>query len=122
MRIERKAIRLELNSARQQLITLQEKMSAYDHAMSLISYDGETAAPRGTAQNRAHSMGILSEITYTLATGKETVELLEYLDANKDSLDQKEKRMVYLLLKDIRAMQKIPMEEYVAYEKLVVES
>ena len=113
---------MDLQSARQELIALQEKMSAYDHAMSLISYDGETTAPRGTAQNRAHSMGILSEIMYTLSTGKETVELLEYLDENREQLDDKERRMVYLLLKDIRAMQKIPMDEYVAYEKLVVES
>lgn len=113
---------MDLQTAREQLIALQEKMSAYDHAMELLSYDGETAAPRGTAQNRAHSMGILTEIIYTLATGKETVALLEYLDANREQLDQKERRMVFLLIKDIRAMQKIPMEEYVAYEKLVVES
>lgn len=113
---------MELQTARRELIALQEKMSAYDHAMGLISYDGETSAPRGTAQNRAHSMGILTEITYALATGEETVALLEYLDAHREELDQKEQRMVYLLLKDIRAMQKIPMDEYVAYEKLVVES
>ncbi len=114
--------KMDLQSARQQLLALQEKMSAYSHAMGVISYDGETTAPRGTAQNRAHSMGILSEIMYTLSTGEETVQLLEYLDENKAALDEKEQRMVYLLLKDIRAMQKIPMAEYVAYEKLIVES
>ena len=113
---------MELNQAREQLKTLQEQMSAYDHAMGLMSYDGETTAPKGTAANRAHAMGILSEITYKLSTGKETVDLLEFLDAHKDELDEKERRMVYLLLKDIRFMQKIPMDEYVAYEKLVVES
>lgn len=113
---------MDLTAAREQLLTLQEKMSAYGHAMELLSYDGETTAPRGTAGNRAHSMGILSEIMYGLSTGEETVKLLEFLDENKDRLDQKEKRMVYLLIKDIRAMQKIPVEEYVAYEKLVVES
>jgi len=113
---------MELNEARQKLIELQEKMSAYDHAMSLLSYDGETTAPRGTADNRAHALGILSEITYQLSTGRDTVDLLEYLDASKESLTEKEQRMVYLLLKDIRFMQKIPMDEYVAYEKLVVES
>ena len=113
---------MELNEARKELLALQEKMSAYDHAMSLLSYDGETTAPRGTAPNRAHSMGILSEIMYTLSTGEETVALLEYLDENREQLDRREQRMVYLLLKDIRFMRKIPLEEYVAYEKLVVES
>ena len=113
---------MDLASAREQLITLQEQMSAYDHAMGLISYDGETTAPKGTADNRAHSMGILSEIVYKLSTGEETVALLEYLDSQKEQLTEKEQRMVYLLLKDIRFMQKIPLDEYVAYEKLVVES
>ena len=113
---------MDLSTARKQLMELQDKMSAYGHAMALLSYDGETTAPRGTAANRAHAMGIFSEIMYTLSTGKETVELLEFLDANKEALTQKEQRMVYLLLKDIRFMQKIPMDEYVAYEKLVVES
>ncbi len=113
---------MELENAKKELLQLQERMSAYNHAMGLISYDGETTAPKGTAQNRAHSLGILSEITYQLSTGKDTVALLEYLDAHKDELTQKEKRMVYLLIKDIRFMQKIPMEEYVAYQKLTVES
>lgn len=113
---------MELKEAREQLMQLQEKMSAYDHAMGLLSYDGETTAPRGTADNRAHALGILSEITYQLSTGRETVALLEYLDENKAALTEKEQRMVFLLLKDIRFMQKIPMDEYVAYEKLVVES
>ena len=113
---------MDLQTAREQLLQLQEKMSAYNHAMGLISYDGETTAPKGTASNRAHSMGVLSEITYQISTGKDTVALLEYLDAEKDKLSDREKRMVYLLLKDIRFMQKIPMDEYVAYEKLVVES
>ena len=113
---------MELQEARRQLMKLQEQMSAYDHAMGLISYDGDTVAPRGTAANRAHALGILSEITYQLSTGRETVALLEYLDEHKAELTEKEQRMVYLLLKDIRFMQKIPLDEYVAYEKLIVES
>ncbi len=113
---------MDTENARRQLLLLQEKMSAYNHAMGLISYDGETTAPAGTAANRAHALGILSEIVYELATGRETVALLEELDCRKEALSQREKRMVYLLLKDIRFMQKIPVSEYVAYEKFIVES
>ena len=113
---------MELTEAREKLISLQEKMSAYSHALGLLSYDGETTAPRGTAGNRAHATGILTEEVYRLSTGKETVELLEFLEENRDGLDEKEKRMVHLLLKDIRFMQKIPMDEYIEYQKLTVES
>ena len=113
---------MELEQAKKQLMSLQEQMSAYDHAMGLLNYDGDTSAPKGTAENRGHTLGILSEIVYKLSTGKETVDLLEFLDANRAKLSEREQRMVYLLLKDIRFMQKIPLDEYVAYEKLVVES
>ena len=113
---------MELQQAKEQLMTFQSKMSAYGHALSLLNYDGDTAAPAGTAENRAHTTAVLSEETYKLSTAKETVEMLEFLDANKDSLNEKERRMVWLLLKNIRFQQKIPMDEYIAYQQLLVES
>ena len=113
---------MELQEAREKLLALQAKMSAYHHAMGLLSYDGATTAPKGTAANRGHTLAILSEESYKLTTGEETVSLLEYLDAHKEELDAKEQRMVYLLIKDIRQMQKVPMEEYVGYQQLLVEA
>lgn len=113
---------MNVKDAVDKLYKLQNKISAYNHAMSLIFFDGATIAPKATSQNRAHTLGILSEETYILMTGKDTVELLEFLDANKDELSEKDKRIVYLSLKDIRDMQKIPMEEYVAYQQLISES
>ena len=113
---------MDLKSARAALIEMQEKSSAYSHAMGLINYDGQTTAPSGTAANRAHTLGILSTEVYKMATSPERIEVLEFLDAHKDELDEREKRMVYLLLKSVRFMQKIPMDEYIAYRKLIVES
>ena len=113
---------MTLEEARNNLKTLQEKMSAYDHALGLLYYDGVTGAPKGTAANRGQTMGVLSEELYKLTTGRETVELLEFLDQHKDELDEKEQRMVFLLLKNIRQMQKIPMDEYIAHEKMIVEA
>ncbi len=101
---------------------LQAKISAYNHAMSLIYYDGATYAPKGTAANRAQTLSVLSAESYMLSTGKDTVELLEFLDAHKDELTKNDARAVYLALKSIRDMQKIPMDEYVAYEELLVEA
>ena len=113
---------MEVNQAVKDLLALQDRLSAYNHAMGLISYDGDTAAPRGTAENRAHTQGILSEIAYEITTGEDTAELLDFLNAHKAELGQREKRMVELLLKQIRFMRKIPKDEYVAYDKLVVAS
>ncbi len=113
---------MTVSEAKTSLKALQEKMSAYGHALGLLYYDGVTSAPRGTAANRGQTMGVLSEELYKLTTGQETVALLEFLDGHKDELDEKEQRMVFLLLKNIRQMQKIPMDEYIAHEKMIVEA
>ena len=113
---------MTIAQAKQDLLALQAKLSAYGHAMGLIHYDGSTTAPKGTAANRGQTLSILSAEHYKLSTGEETVSLLEFLDSNRAELTEKERRMVYLMLKDIRQMRKIPMDEYVAYQKLLVES
>ena len=100
-----------LSEAIQSLMDLQAKLAAYGHAMGLLFYDGATTAPKGTAANRGQTMSILSEEDYKLTTGGETVALLEFLDEHKAELDEKQQRMVFLLIKDIRDMQKIPMDE-----------
>lgn len=111
-----------LNEALEALYALQEKLSAYNHAMELISYDAATIAPKGTTQNRAHALAILSEDSYKLMTGEDTVSLLEFLDLHKGRLSEKDARIVYLAYKDIRDMKKIPIDEYVAYQRLLVEA
>jgi len=116
----------DFESCVQELYQLQSRLSAYEHAVSLMSYDGSTTAPKGTADNRAHSMGILTEEMYRIATCEETVQLLEYLDGELSEQDhpgqERIRRMVFLMLKDIRMMRKIPMEEYVAFQELLVQS
>ncbi len=113
---------MNLNEAIQKFYALQSKMSAYGHAMSLIYYDGATTAPRGTAQNRAHALSILSEETYKLSTSDETLALLEFLGEHKEELSEKDSRAVYLMSKDLNEMKKIPMDEYIAYQELLVEA
>ena len=106
----------------EKLYQLQAKLSAYQHALGLLYYDGVTTAPKGTAANRAQTTGVLSEAFYHLATSQETASLLEEYDGAADTLTEREQRMVHLLLKDMRRMEKIPAEEYVAYQQLVVEA
>jgi len=113
---------MTLEEARSALMALQRKMAAYEHALGLIYFDGCCYAPRETAENRAVSTSILSEEVYRLSTSDETVGLLEFLDSHKEELSADEQRMVYLLLKDIRDMQKIPMDEYIAYQELLIKS
>ncbi len=113
---------MTITQAIEQLYALQSKLSAYNHACEIIYYDGATTAPKATAANRAHTLSILSEEIYKLSTGEETVSLLEFLDEHREELSEKDRRIVEVALKDIREMKKIPMDEYVAYQELMVKA
>ena len=111
-----------LEEAQKQLYDLQARLAAYNHASALIYYDGATTAPRGAGENRARTMGVLAQEQYDISTGPETVKLLSYLDDRQGELTAEERRMVYLMLKDIRQLQKIPREEYTALQMLLVQA
>ena len=113
---------MNLEEARKNLVILQNKLSAYNHALSLISYDASTTAPKETSENRAFTVGILYEEIYKLQTSEETVSMLEYLDGHKEELTEIEAREVEILYEDIKMMKKIPMDEYLAFQTLIVES
>ncbi len=113
---------MDIKTTLEEFKRLQAKLSAYGHAMALIYYDGVTAAPKGTAANRGQTLSVLSEESYLLSTCEKTVEMLEFLDAHRDELDRKDARAVEISLKDIREMKKIPLNEYVEYQQLLVEA
>ena len=113
---------MNLNEALEKFYNFQSKLSAYNHAIEALYYDGVTVAPRGTAENRAHALGILGEESYTVSTSKENIAVMEYLNEHGDELDLLQKRAVYLGLKNAREMQKIPVKEYVSYRELLVKA
>ncbi len=113
---------MNIQEAKSSLINLQSKISAYEHAIAILYYDAVTAAPKGTADNRSHTTGILNEELYKLTTGKDTIALLDFLNENKNELNEKEKRILFLMRKNLDNMQKIPMEEYIEFKKTVIKA
>ena len=113
---------MNLTEKMAKLYEVQSRLSAYDHAMALIYYDGATTAPKKTAENRGHALGILSEECYKISTSDEVITLLEELDREKASLSEKDRRVVELMYRDIKEMKRIPMDEYVAYQELLVKA
>ena len=59
---------------------------------------------------------------YQLNTRPDTVELLAFLEENRGQLTGRERRMVDLLRKEGRKMERIPAEEYMAFRRLSVEA
>ena len=113
---------MTVNEALKKLDELQKKQSAYQHAMGLISYDSVTTAPRNTTANRGQTLSILGQESYILTTCEDTWDLLNFLDGKKDELDEKTKRIVKVMLKDLKNTRAIPMEEYLAYRQLLNEA
>lgn len=108
--------------ALKKLDELQKKISAYSHAMGLISYDGVTTAPKNTTANRGQTLSILGKESYILTTCDDTWELLNFLDSRKEDLDEKTKRIVKVMLKNLKDTRAIPMDEYLEYQQLVNEA
>ena len=113
---------MTVEAAVQKLYALQKKLFAYRHASSMLYYDGVTGAPVESAPVRGETLAILGEVSYMLSTGQETADLLAFLDAHQEELDAKTRRILYLMNKELRELQRIPMEEYIAYEKLINEA
>ena len=113
---------MTVTEATNKLLALQKKLAAYHHASGLVYYDGVTTAPKGTSRNRAETLGVLSEESYRLSTGEETAQLLDALHEQEAALDAKTRRMVELMRKEITELRKVPVEEYVAMQKLFSES
>ena len=106
---------MDLEKARFDFSNLQKKICAYYHAAELVYFDGETSAPPGTADNRAQAQEIINGEIFRLKNSPETLEIINFLDENRDWLSVKERRAVDFLLREIRRKQSIPAEEYGRY-------
>lgn len=113
---------MTIEEAKTKLAEIEKKEIAYDHAAGILYYDGVTGAPAGTAENRGETLAILSEAQYALSTGDELTEAVEFLFDHKDELDPVTRRIAERKHKDIADLKKIPVEEYVAYTRLLNES
>lgn len=110
---------LTCNTALEALRALEDKVSAYQHAMGTLSLDAATAAPKGSAEGRGRTMAVLSEALYQLLANPENGTLLQFLEVHRDELDARSLRETELLRKNYDQITRIPPEEYVEYNVLV---
>lgn len=108
--------------ALEKLNELEATLSAYQHAMNVMSVDASTAAPADSAQARGKAMAVLSGVIYGLTANPETQALCESLLAHRDELSERDARRAELWLKSCRQLSRIPQEEYVAYQVLLNEA
>ena len=113
---------MELNEAVAKLKEKNKKLAAYYHAMGVMYYDIETAAPKNAIGGFSDTMAALSEITYKLEVNEENFELLDFLSAHADELDEITRREVEQAQNGLKLLRNVPMEEYMEYQRIQSEA
>lgn len=98
---------------------LQKTLKAYNHASGIISVDGDTAAPKGSYVERGETLSVLTQAYLDVYLSKETEELLARLEEVREELDPVTKKEYEHFRKEYEKNKKIPVEEQVAYSKLL---
>ena len=113
---------MELNEALTKFKETNKLLHAYNHAMGVMYYDIETAAPKNAIGGFSETMAALSEITYKLSVNEESFAVLDTLSANADKLDEITRREVEETQKGLKLLRNIPIEEYVEFQRVQSEA
>ena len=111
---------MELGKAREEFKHLQKRISAINHAVNLIFFDGETSAPSDTADNRIKSLEVLNDVVFQLQYGDQTMELVDFLWEQKDELTIYERRSLELLKRSADKRKNVTKEQFLKYENLLI--
>lgn len=93
--------------------------AAYQHATTILQYDGETAMPADGGQALGDTLGALAEETYRLLVNDEMRELLAVLLAGQDAVPAHIYREAEELQRKIDKLSVVPAKEYGAYETAI---
>ncbi len=113
---------MDLNHALEILDTVQQKLYAYGFASSALQLDGDTVAPRDTAEGRGVALGVLAGEEQRILTDPQLAEALQCLQEGKQQLDQRRNRQVEELARSVKQQSRIPEEEFMRYAALVNEA
>ncbi|MDO4564048.1 MAG: carboxypeptidase M32 [Clostridia bacterium] len=92
------------------------KIDAYSHAMGKLYYDSVTVMPKGGSEVVGKTLGVLSEEEYKLSTAPELKAWIEKILEKPDEADEVTRREAEEKRDELKKLEKIPMDEYVAYQ------
>ena len=113
---------MTLEKAIEKLSELEKASYALGHAMSILSTDGDTAAPKNSWKGRGMAMGYLSELIYKQMVNPEIGEVLETILQHQGETDEYTFRKAELMKEEYDDLHVLPLEEFVAYQELTNES
>lgn len=102
--------------------TFRKKISAYQYALWLISWDQETEAPEQSLEYASKQLEVLATSSYDLQMDAARLSSINELFAIKETLEPALKREIELVKKDIDQMIKLPKDKYIEYQVLLSKS
>jgi len=99
----------------------ESKLSAYEFALTAISFDGRTVAPKGGSEFRHNVDAYLAGVYFSLLTDEDMIATLDKMN-ELDDIDEDIARAVKYRLKAINNVRDIPQDEFVKFQKLVSDS
>lgn len=96
------------------------KCQALNAALTLFSWDQDTEAPSQSVDNTTKFVGVLTNDYFEAVTNPEAKKILMAL--SKQELPLPQKAVVKKWLKDIKQLEKIPVDEYQAHQELLMKA
>ena len=88
---------MTLNEAIEKLNELEKSTYALNHALSILSVDGDTVAPKNSWKGRGKAMACLTELAYKQLVNPETGEMLDTILQHREETDEVTFRKAELL-------------------------
>lgn len=113
-----------MNETYQKLQKYLDKESALLVALALLGWDAETLAPKQAVDHTSKAVGILAGEAYQTIINEEVKALLSQLSLTEEqkTLSDIEQKIVKELKKQYDDMEKIPIEEFQAYQELTAKA
>ncbi|MBQ9307322.1 MAG: carboxypeptidase M32 [Clostridia bacterium] len=113
---------MTIQQAADVLHSYDEKRYAIQHALAILSCDGQTAAPRQSWKGRAKTMGYLSGLDYEAISDPALPEAIDTVLQAKEQADPVLYRLAELFHDDLEDMLLFSKEEYVANSEMLTEA
>lgn len=109
-----------MNKTYEQLLPYMEKANALETALTLLSWDKETLAPKDGIAYTSKAIGALSDELFLTLMNPDLKKLLKKLSDEKEqsSLTDQEKAIVKKMKKQFDQLEPIPQEDYRAFSEL----
>jgi len=113
-----------MSQAFEKLQAYLDKAYAYRTALTVLSWDNSTAAPKDAIEYTAKAIGILSGEHYNTIINDKVKGLLETLSTEEEQkeLSTYEKAIVKHMKKEFKDMEVIPADEFQAYEMVLAKA